>query len=279
MRRSAAITVVMKVYLTAFVCGAALLVSALPGSADLRECRGVATAGYKVLLDDIPPLGAEPPPAELKRFMKELEFKVSTTLEQLGLEAGPGIRLVVVRCENRQPEGEGDFSKRLVDGLNAQDVVLELWGNTNGGTDEQGKRYHEAFIGYALIPVRFYEFDSGDPAGVYTVRHRKEVTASTGEVLDLFAQATELSAYAAIGVGTKSMKVHDYDRALQYLCKSELLLKQAGTAPGASQGSLLNYVRRLAVETVAKARQDPTYTGAIKLLSTPQASAPCTGGK
>jgi hypothetical protein len=152
-----------------------------------------------------------------------------------------------------------------VQDLNAQRVVLEVWGTT-AQVEAEGEKYHEAAIGYVVVPIRFHEFASAEPPGAFVVPRRVKSLATLDDLVRLVDQAGALSAYAAVGAGTRLLRSLEYDKARAQLCKAQTLLEALDTGPGGPNASLLGYVRRLASDTVAAARADANYRGPLKAL-------------
>jgi hypothetical protein len=244
---------------------------AVNARADLRSCTA-SDPGMKVLLDDIVDASGAASP-----LMLPLRFRLEANLQKLKAEAG--LQLTVVRCPNRQPQQPSDFRKSLVDDLNAHQVVLELWGTTMMTTDNTGAQVHDAYIGYVLVPVHFYEFDSGNPPGVFLVARRAQNIASVDDLLKLVDPGTELPAYAALAAGTRALKAGEYDLARKQLCKAEALLKLSAQArPDPTLEALQNYAAQKAGEVVARVRADPRGSNGV-LASLPfNTSGGCSAG-
>jgi hypothetical protein len=238
------------------------LLSVLTGTASgqIVPCTGVAEPGFKVLLDDIEAAdGTATPLVDL------LVSRLDANLEQLNVEAR--LPMKVVRCTKRHPESPGDFRKPLVQDLTARRVMLEVWGTTVEVTDG-GEKVHEATIGYALVPIRFYEFDAPAPPGAFVVLRRAKSVTSPADLLQLVDQAGTLAAYSAVAAGTKLLRDGEYDDARAQLCKAESMLKAITPAPaaGSPDQALLAYASRLAADAVAQAQADPNYQGRLKAL-------------
>lgn len=237
------------------------IVSASAVRAQIVACPGVSEPGLKVLLDDIGDVAA----ASASPLMQPLRFRVEANLQQLKAETG--LQLTVVRCARRRPQDPSEFQRQLVRDLNTQKVVLEVWGSTTQVTEGEGAPYHEASIGYLLVPIRFYEFDTGNPPGAFVVSRRTRMIGSADEMLKLLDQAGELAAYTAITAGTRALKAREYDVARTQLCKAELLLKDvADVGTDSTRTALRTYAGRLAGETVDQARKDGAYHGVLKAL-------------
>jgi hypothetical protein len=96
----------------------------------------------------------------------------------------------------------------------------------------------------------------------------------------MFEQATEFDAFVAVAIGVKSLKTGNYDLALQYLCKGEILLNQiararSDTVSDPKHKALMEYVKTVARDCVTMAQSDPSYTAGIRLLPR---EAPCPKG-
>ncbi len=249
----------MKPLLGALVLTACAWLAPPPVSAQIVSCSGVDGTGYKVLLDDI----VHSSGAAASPLMLPLIHRLDANLEQLKIETG--LSLTIVRCPKRHPDDPADFRKPLVEDLNARHVVLEIWGTTTQVVDGSNK-YEEASMGYALIPVRFYEFNAIQPPSVFLVPRRARSVSSVEDLVKLVDQAGLLKAYVAVGAGTRLLRTRSYDLARTQLCKAESLLAVQRPQPSSHDAALLDYVRRLAGETVAQAKQDPAYRGPLKVL-------------
>lgn len=252
------------------VLGLSAIASAGPASAQIVECRGVATElGPKVLLDEIAYFGAGPPPALL---MKKVDFKIRTALEAAGLEADAP---AVIPCANRKPRGAGDFDRGIVERLDDSDALVEVWGviaqsaAAGGGT-------HDVSLSYLLVPARRIELDSGRPRGVYETLFSTAPGSSIDDVLRVFDQSEELKAYIEIGAGLKAARAGRHEETQRSLCRGVLRLWPAGPAPrNPEHRALLEYALTTAAAAVQKARSDPRYDGPLKLLTAQQAALAC----
>jgi hypothetical protein len=249
----------MKAFLSTLALAMGVVLSTLPARAAIVSCSGINAAGYKVLVDDIVPSSG----TAASPLMQPLIHRLDANLEQLKVETG--LPLTVVRCAKRLPEDPADFRKPLVEDLNARQVVLEIWGTTTSVVDGT-ERYQEASIGYALIPVRFYEFNASDPPGVFLVPRRARSVSSVDDLVRLVDQAGSLKAYVAVGAGTRLLRTRAYDDARSQLCRAEALLASQRPQSPTADARLLEYVRRLAGQSVTAARQDANYQGPLKLL-------------
>jgi hypothetical protein len=251
---------VVRVLTTAVVL-AVVLGAAAPATAQIVPCSGVQDRGYKILVDDIfDAAGGVASP-----LMQSLIFRVSTNLEQLQVESGLPIK--VVRCAKRRPSDPSDFRRPLVEQLNARQVVLEVWGSTAKATDATGAEVHEATVGYLLVPIRFDEFTTGQPAGAFLLSRQTKSVTSVDELVRLVDQSGELAGYVALSTGVNLFRAKQYDQARAQLCRSEsLLTRAAGATPATRDKTLIAYIQKTAADVVSQARNDPAYNGALKLL-------------
>jgi hypothetical protein len=250
----------------------------LPAECDIQDCKGISTeVGYKVLVDEISYLSNAPfDKAQAELFAARVRFGVNGALNQLKLEAGPQVK--VVACKDRKPEA-ADFDLPLVKNLNSKQVVLELWGVVGPGVDAKGMAQHEAYINYAVIPVRLNELSTGElgqAPGIYEIQYRQKSSGGSSVVPDILTQAPELSAYAAIGLGINHLKQQNYDNAYGCLCQGISILTRAQAGePGSPNKPLLDYAGSLVRETIRKARQDPSRRTGVGEFSDEQAKTPC----
>jgi hypothetical protein len=118
--------------------------------------------------------------------------------------------------------------------------VLEIWGTAGEVTDDAGAKYHEAEIGYVLIPVRLQSFTSGEPSGALTVQRRAD-TLTIDALVRLVDQANAVPAYALLSAGTRLMRESQFEPARVHLCRAASLLSH-GT-PSASDKALATFAR------------------------------------
>jgi hypothetical protein len=236
--------------------------------AQLVDCN-VSLTGYKILLDDVVYSGPATGSVEQKLFMNRLRVKLLNDLERLKVQTQ--LPFTVVRCEGRRPNDAGDFRTALVDALNSRNVLLELWGNIVAG-DGSGA---DTTIGFALIPMRFYERNSQELPGIYQARYTTRA-ATSSKLLEMIGASGELRAFALVAGGSKALRERRYNEAYASLCvaaKQAEQLKADGLQ--SYREPLSRYALRLAGDAVKKANQDPAYSGALALVNP---SAVCGGG-
>jgi len=211
---------------------------------------------------------------QLQNLMKRLSFKLRSRVDILKHEAIP-VPILVAYCEGRKPAGEGEFSKRLVESLDDNDVILELWGQLDGFNDDGSISRRTARIYYVLVPVLLDQFQNPDKPGMQLVKYPKS-TEATVELVDLLEQSQEMEAFVAVGVGINLLRSKRYDDAMKYLCKAQCILQQGGPLqPDASRQALLQYVAQSASRTIGQARSDSGYQGALKDLIDESNPCPC----
>lgn len=235
-----------------------LFLLAIPAGAQLTGCNPIATTkGFKVVLDDITLGGGNS--TEGQTLMNRLQFKLETTLEQLAVETDAP--LTVLRCAGRRPRGAGDFAPAIVSRLNANDVLVELWGSVYPRTPI----LMEALVSFALVPVR--EYAPAQVAGVYTITYPKQPGRSP-DLVELLAREHEFNAFLSVSLGVKLMKSGRHAEALRFLCRGHLSLQEAAKHnPGATP--LLQYV----VGLVEENRKQAPELAALRRLS------PLSGGR
>jgi len=229
-----------------------------PAGAQLTGCNPIATTrGFKVVLDDISLSGGNT--AEGQRLMDRLKFKLETTLEQLTVETDAP--LTVLRCAGRRPSGAGDFAPAVVSRLNANDVLVELWGSVHPKTPA----VMEALVSFALVPVRTYA--PTQVAGIYTITYPKQPGRSP-DLPEMLAREHDFNAFLSVSLGVKLMKSGRHADASRFLCRGHLLLQEAAKQnPGAAP--LLQYVTSLVEEN----RKQAPELAALRRLS------PLAGGR
>ena len=256
--------------------GAALAVALalLPGvaAAALVECPPIsATQGGKVVVDEVRRSAGDAAP--LSAFEeRRLQNAIHQQISELTAERPAEVQAVI--CRQRWPEGPDEFSLALSRNLLAQDVLIELWGES-----EQGM----ALIQYAVLPVRIRA--GAHLPGVYASAYSFD---ASGGLETLFRDARALQAFTALALGFRALEqahaasaASDADRvarsasfndARSYFCEAERLLGQAEArgdqfGPGPQQWqALIELASDAAAETARTARTDPAYVGALKLL-------------
>jgi hypothetical protein len=259
------------------LAGAALagvLILQLPGiaAAALVECPPISgTQGSKVVVDEVRPAAGGA--AMLSAFEeRRLQNAIHQQIGQLTAERPAEVQAVI--CRQRWPEGPDEFSPALSRNLLAQDVLIELWGES-----EQGM----ALIQYAVLPVRIRA--GLDLPGIYSSAYS---FGASGGVETLFRDARELQAFTALALGFRALeqaraaspasgadkvaRSARFNDARSYFCEAERLLSQAEAkadqfGPDPQQWkALIELATDAAAETARTARADPAYLGALKLL-------------
>jgi hypothetical protein len=174
------------------------------------------------------------------------------------------VPLRIVTCTGRNPSLDGnDFTATLAERLTDQRVLVEMWGKLVLKTAAAGSATRSAMVGYVIPPVQRYVNTTEAPA-LHLVGYPKSGhAASAGELENL----PELSAFALVGLGTKAARANQYDLAVWAFTRAEQGIRDAqlgGTNPNLDQ--LLAYVTRAACRTRESARNDQSYSGALKLV-------------
>jgi len=235
---------------------AALLLTARAASAQIVPCSAVGDQGPKILLDDIVAASGA------QNFLQSLTSRLDANLTQVQAELG--VDLKVLPCANRRPSGTSDFTRSLVQELNVRDVLMEVWGATTEVTDQQGRKFNEASIGYMLVPVRLDELQTQRAPGAFIIPHRAAPSTPVDDLLRLVDQAGRLGAYAALAVGSKSLRSARWGDARKQLCAAESQFKKLKTPLVTGDTSLADYAKALAADAVTKARADANYRGFLK---------------
>lgn len=244
---------------------AALVLTTTAASAQIVPCSAVSDRGTKILLDDI--VG----PEGTENLLQSVTSRLDANLAQV--EAEIGVDLKVLPCARRRPSGPSDFLRPLVQELNVRDVLMEVWGVTTELTDPQGQRFNEASIGYMLVPVRLEELESQHPPGAFIISHRAAPSSPVDDLMKLVDQAGRLGAYAALAIGSKSLRSARWDASRKQLCAAEAQFRQL-TDPLPNDTALAEYAKTLAADAVTKARADARYTGFLKQEGVPLSCAP-----
>lgn len=222
--------------------------------AQIRACAGESTPGYKVFLDEIVVSGAQD--NDLRVMQGRLKAKLRNDIEQLKLDTTPPV--AIIHCPQRRPGDASEFQKQLLEAMNSNKVVLEVWGNVSPGKTSRAE--HEAVLNIAMIPVWLDRYAGGDPPGVYSVSLRKKLSAGADRLAELLSGSPELVAYTAIAVGTKALKERQWDQAFRCLCRGELMLGKVRDAETRqAREKLQAFVQQLSMDAVKLAQADHVY--------------------
>jgi hypothetical protein len=229
--------------------------------AQLRECPGIANPGYKVMLDNLGVLGPGTQSAQLLR--DRLRQKVQFDLANIQLETSP--QLLVVPCRERVPQDVTDFNPTIVDSLNNQRVLVEIWGQIQART---GVSLQRAQLNFTLVPVSHYD-RLVVPAGGFTTAYQQRLNGNPDDLVKLFGEFSDLKAYVSIAAGVKSLKEHDYTQAFACFCRAGSLLRQpaAGMDP-AVRTSLIRYLDQKVNEAFTQARDEKPVKSSLGLDGT-----------
>jgi hypothetical protein len=231
------------------------LATAGSASAQIVPCSAVSDTGPKILLDDIVASTGT------HNLLQSLTSRLDANLTQVQAEIG--VDLKVLPCAKRRPSGPSDFTRSLVQELNVRDVLMEVWGATTELKDQQGRPFNEASIGYVLVPVRLEELQTQQAPGAFIIPHRAEVSTPVDDLMKLVDQAGRLGAYAALAVGSKSLRSSRWGDARKQLCAAESQFQRL-KSPSSNDAALSEYARKLAADAVTRARADKSYNGFLK---------------
>jgi hypothetical protein len=234
----------------------ALLGTAASAGAQIVPCSAVGDQGSKILLDDIVTSSTG------QNFLQSLTSRLDANLTQIQAELG--VDLKILPCANRRPSGPSDFTRSLVQELNVRNVLMEVWGATAEVKDSQGRAFNEASIGYVLIPIRLDELQSQKAPGAFIIPHRAPTSIPVDDMLKLVDQAGRLSAYAALAVGSKSLRSAKWGDARKQLCAAGTQFTKLKAPLATGDAALAEYAKKLAADAVTSARADARYTGFLK---------------
>ncbi|HLG55419.1 MAG TPA: hypothetical protein VI485_08810 [Vicinamibacterales bacterium] len=241
---------------TAVVFIVALLGTTASAGAQIVPCSAVGDQGSKILLDDIVTS------ATAQNFLQSLTSRLDANLTQIQAELG--VDLKILPCANRRPTGPSDFTRSLVQEFNVRNVLMEVWGATAEVKDQQGRAFNEASIGYVLIPIRLDELQSQQAPGAFIIPHRAPTSVPVDDMLKLVDQAGRLSAYAALAVGSKSLRSAKWGDARKQLCAAGTQFTKLKAPLATGDAALAEYAKKLAGDAVTGARADARYTGFLK---------------
>jgi hypothetical protein len=246
------------------------LISGSLQAQSLPACRRIAQEpGLKVVLDDLrlsAPQGSTSS-LQVEPFMTLLSFVLEARFKAR-FDDPRFTAVMILRCD-RYPASKTFFDEDILQNLNDNNVVLELWGDVV--SSQSGKQ--RAVINYLLVPVRLSEFGSSD-RGIYTVHHNLR---GADELLHLLEN--EITAYALVSLGVKQLRNHQFDVAKKNLTEAQSQLTRLfGRAPDSDQKALLSYVHEHSCDTVRQARMDPIYSaqkGGLTSLSDAEVTKIC----
>jgi hypothetical protein len=239
-----------------------------------------ASSGFTVLLSE-PSGGALPDRAAVERFLNKLQFELDQERDERWIN--PGAAPVAFRaCLRRAPALDGsEFSAEVVEQLNDQRVLLEVWGVVErDGTPPA----LSAQINYLLVPLRFAaDQREAVPAGLQRLRYPEAGAVPTQDAVQLVSRPLDLDAFIATSLGLKLLRERAYEPAHANLCRAHGLLGamlKRGLA-GRSKAeltSLHTHVLASAGRALREALADPAYPRA-GLLRLQQPAQPCAGGE
>lgn len=257
-----------------------LLLWASAANATVVNCPP-APGRFTVLLSE-PSGGALPDRAAVERFLNKLQFELDQERDERRIN--PGATPVAFRaCPRRAPALDGsEFSAEVVEQLNDQRVLLEMW----GVVDRDGTPPAlSAQINYLLVPLRFAadqrETGQGLPNGLQRLRYPEPGAAPTQDAVQLVSRPLDLDAFIATSLGMKLLREHAYDPAHANLCRAHGLLGAMLKRPLAGRAktelaALQDFVLASAGRALRDALADPAYprNGLLRLQKPAQ---PCAG--
>ena len=218
----------------------------MTASAQLQDCPAGGGSDLKVFLDAFyvqdPTLIND---AELSSLHLRLVSSLRTRLVTLNVE---DLAVRLVSCKNRRPDDGSEFDSNRAGDLNARGVIMEIWGVLEAKKTAGNITDRAGVVHYVIHPLRYYGFfseDKVDVPGLYESRFPRLPVGQDAGFLELISQSTELSAYAAIGIGLKKARAGDANGAVAYLTRGEHELSSgAPVEPSetASRAALLRYV-------------------------------------
>jgi hypothetical protein len=238
--------------------GLILALQAAALTADIRDCTGISTDGYKIVLDNLSIVG--PGTDTARQLFTHLREKVQFDLQATQLETTP--QMVLVPCRNRTPEDVTDFNPTIVDSLNGQRVLLEIWGQIEART---GVSVQRAQLNFMLVPISFYD-RTVIPAGGFSAAYQQRLRGTPEELAKIFGEFSALKTYVSIAAGVKSLKEHAYDQAYVCFCRAgSLLALPPSDIEPAIRTSLLRYVAQKVNDAFNLAQNDKSAPSRLAL--------------
>ena len=239
-----------------------------------------APGRFTVLLSE-PSGAALPDRPAIESFLTKLQFELDQERDERWIN--PGATPVAFRaCLKRAPALDGsEFSAEVVEQLNDQRVLLEVWGVVErDGTPPA----LNAQINYLLVPLRFAADQRETvPAGLQRLRYPEAGAAPTQDAVQLVSRPLDLDAFIATSLGLKLLRERAYEPAHANLCRASSLLGAMLKRPitGRSKTELTalhGFVQDSAARTLREALADAAYPKA-GLLRLQNAAQPCAGGQ
>lgn len=229
----------------------------------LVDCEGLGdTSTWKVVFDKFEYRNAA---GQTTVLTETLAMEIMLEMLSRFNNLFPETRMKPLLCAKRDPKPDAsDFDKDLVNSLNGNNVLVEIWGNVKGA-QQDGEEVFGANIAILLIPVRHYE-GADKKLDFHLIKFPKEQrgdleSASLGMLL-----SPEFDVYTSIAHSIKALKNEKYDNAKKFLGNAQLqwqsaidagLLAQSAT----DQQGIVDYMASLDKKIVAEAKQDPDYKG------------------
>lgn len=255
----------------------ALLLGAAGAQATVVNCPP-SPGGFTVLLSE-PSGGAMADRAAVETFLRRLQFALDKERDErwINPEATP---VAFRACPRRAPALDGsEFSPELVEQLDDQRVLLEVW----GAVDRDGTPPAlSAQINYLLVPLRFAADQRETvPASLQRLRYPEAGAAPTQDAVQLVARPQDLDAFIATSLGLKLLRERAYDPAHANLCRAHSLLgamlKRGLVGRSKTElAALREHVGASAARMLREALADAAYPKA-GLLRLQNPARPCAG--
>lgn len=249
---------------------ALMLLAALPARADLIDCSGSSGQEniYQVYIDELnyASTGLVNDP-ELNQLMQLLSFKLETKIQEM-LVADGHVPLAFAYCDERRPAGSGSFDSSLVEHLDDQQVILEVWGMLDADEGETGITARRAQIGYVLVPVLSDLPEHQRSLGFQYVDYSSDAQ-DEGQIIDVLEQSAELRAFVSLGLGLNLLANERYDEALTYLCRALVYLDlESQEIEEGRREELTAYIEQKTRDLIADAgaAADPHETSVLMFL-------------
>lgn len=272
-------------FLARLSLSAALLLLATSAQAAVVNCPP-APNRFTVLLSE-PSGGALADRAAIERFLNKLQFELDQERDERWIN--PGATPVAFRaCPRRAPALDGsEFSPELVEQLDDQRVLLEVW----GAVDKDGTPPSlSAQINYLLVPLRFAADQPAAvpglqslPNGLQRLRYPEAGAAPTLDAVQLVSRPLDLDAFIATSLGLKLLRERAFEPAHANLCRAHgllgAMLKRGLTGRSRTElTALREHVLASAARTLREALADAAYpkTGLLRLQ---QPAQPCASGE
>ncbi len=231
-----------------------VLVQACLVQAELVNCSTSSNSGliYQVYVDDPSIKESLRDDPQLGQIMERLSFNLDKNIQAMTLNNAK-VPLSFSFCDKRNPKTSSAFTEPVIDLLDDDLVILEVWGQIEAAEDQGVISDRSVTVGYVLIPVLLELMPTNRTVGLQFVKYASDGTADE-EIIDLLEQSAELKAFVSVGLGVNLMVEKKYDDAMGYLCTALTLLEEDQINTGSTgREDLTEYIKTKTRKIIADA--------------------------